>query len=51
MAAQRESCWCFSVKIDPAALEKIPPEAKGRACVCQSCGVAAPTVKPSGRNP
>lgn len=50
MAAQRETCWCFSVKVDPAALEKIPAEAKGKACVCQACGVAVPKVESSGSN-
>ncbi|MDX2011703.1 MAG: cysteine-rich CWC family protein [Myxococcaceae bacterium] len=38
LAAGKPDCWCFSVTMDPAALAKVPPEAKG-ACVCQACGV------------
>jgi hypothetical protein len=38
VAAGQPSCWCFSVTMDPAALAKVPPEAKG-ACLCQACGV------------
>ena len=30
-------CWCAQVRIDPAALAALPPQAKGRACLCRAC--------------
>ena len=36
-------CWCFSTEIPESVLEKIPPEARQRACICASCA--------SGRTP
>jgi hypothetical protein len=41
-AAGKPDCWCFNVSLDKAALERIPPEAKGKACVCRRCGGATP---------
>jgi hypothetical protein len=35
-------CWCAGVTIDPAALARIPDEARAQSCVCPRCaGVAA----------
>lgn len=31
------ACWCMTVKVPPGLLEKIPPERRGQACVCQNC--------------
>lgn len=31
------SCWCFTRSIPDAVLEKIPPGARERACVCKAC--------------
>ncbi|MBE2250475.1 MAG: cysteine-rich CWC family protein [Myxococcus sp.] len=41
MAAGSQACWCFGATLDPQALAKIPEAAKGKACVCQRCGVKA----------
>ncbi|MDP3501668.1 MAG: cysteine-rich CWC family protein [Myxococcales bacterium] len=41
MAAGEQACWCFAVTMDPDALARIPEAAKGKACVCQRCGVKA----------
>ena len=30
-------CWCATVTIDPEALASIPPELRGRACLCVRC--------------
>ncbi|MEO5761487.1 MAG: cysteine-rich CWC family protein [Vicinamibacteria bacterium] len=39
MAAGSIACWCSQVTITPSALQRLPEEAKGRACVCRRCGV------------
>jgi hypothetical protein len=33
-------CWCFSVGIPRTALDRIPAEAKDRACICPRCAQA-----------
>lgn len=45
MAAGKTTCWCFNVKLDPDALAKIPEEAKGKACICESCGTKGPLAR------
>ena len=35
-----ESCWCFTAQVTPRALERIPEEARGVACLCQACATA-----------
>ncbi len=37
MAQGKNECWCFDVKIDDAALARIPKAAKNRACLCPRC--------------
>jgi len=43
MEAQRrgdkasQPCWCTQVSIPAELIERIPPEANGRACVCAAC--------------
>ncbi|MDH1261964.1 cysteine-rich CWC family protein [Pseudomonas sp. GD03944] len=37
-----EPCWCFTARIDPAALERLTPEQRDQACLCPRCaGVVA----------
>ncbi|MGD1066040.1 MAG: cysteine-rich CWC family protein [Vulcanimicrobiaceae bacterium] len=36
-AAGEPTCWCFTERIPPDVLERIPPEARGRVCVCRAC--------------
>ncbi|MGI5939950.1 MAG: cysteine-rich CWC family protein [Thermoleophilia bacterium] len=31
------TCWCRSVTIPQEVLDRIPPEARGVACVCRKC--------------
>ncbi|GLZ87898.1 hypothetical protein Pres01_39490 [Metapseudomonas resinovorans] len=42
-----EACWCFEAKIDPAVLEKIPPQDIDRTCLCPRCARALPPDAPS----
>lgn len=30
-------CWCFHVDIPQALLERIPPEQRGKSCLCFAC--------------
>jgi len=32
-----ETCWCCSVQIPQSLLDRIPDEARRKACVCQTC--------------
>ena len=31
------ACWCFDTPIAEGALERIPAEQRGRACICRQC--------------
>jgi hypothetical protein len=37
VARGRGTCWCFTRPIPDAVLEKVPPAARERACVCETC--------------
>jgi hypothetical protein len=41
MSQGSAECWCFSVNIPQAALQRIPDEAKGVACICPRCAKAS----------
>ena len=41
MAAGKSDCWCFHAEISPEVLERVPPEARNAACVCQGCAAPA----------
>jgi len=30
-------CWCFRVQIPRALLERIPPQQRGKSCLCSAC--------------
>jgi Cysteine-rich CWC len=34
-------CWCADVAIAAAVLASIPAEARGKACICRDCALAA----------
>jgi hypothetical protein len=40
-------CWCFDVTIAAEALERVPAEARGVACVCVDCGKLAKQTRNS----
>jgi hypothetical protein len=35
--AGEPACWCYGVKISAGALNRVPKEAVGVACVCRRC--------------
>jgi len=43
MAANPDAthCWCFDVTIATEALERVPVEARGVACICLDCAKLA----------
>ncbi|WP_300733548.1 cysteine-rich CWC family protein [Pseudomonas sp.] len=43
-ASQDTPCWCFSVHIEPSALEALPPEWRNQACLCPNCAKAQGTL-------
>jgi hypothetical protein len=46
MAAGKEDCWCFHAEISAEVLERVPAEARNKACVCQGCATPAETLTP-----
>ncbi len=32
-----QACWCYSVAIDPAVLERLPSALRNVACLCPRC--------------
>ena len=36
----RGVCWCFALKLPEAILDRIPPEAREKACLCERCATA-----------
>lgn len=32
-----QTCWCYSVRIDPAVLDALPDELRNQACLCPRC--------------
>jgi len=32
-----KDCWCRAIEIDPALLEALPEESRGKACLCANC--------------
>jgi hypothetical protein len=30
-------CWCTTVDFSAELLEQLPPQARGRACICRAC--------------
>ena len=41
MSLGKSVCWCQSVEIPKAALDRIPPDAKDLACICARCAARA----------
>ncbi|HVZ41649.1 MAG TPA: cysteine-rich CWC family protein [Candidatus Kapabacteria bacterium] len=37
LAAAGEPCWCETAAFAPEALEAVPEDARGRACLCARC--------------
>ncbi|WP_181295564.1 cysteine-rich CWC family protein [Pseudomonas sp. Q2-TVG4-2] len=45
-ASAQQPCWCFNTDIAPETREQIPPEAKGKACLCSRCARGEQSAKP-----
>lgn len=40
-------CWCTQVKFEPSVFDKVPEQARGKACICGACAQASsPVPKP-----
>ena len=37
-------CWCVAAVFDDALLARVPPAARGLACVCAACAAAGATT-------
>ncbi|MEM1350356.1 MAG: cysteine-rich CWC family protein [Myxococcota bacterium] len=37
LAAGKSKCWCFTQHVPEEVLARVPPEARGVACVCALC--------------
>lgn len=48
MALGRDECWCTTVVIEKATLDRLPEAARGEVCVCARCVAAE---KPLARRP
>ena len=46
LGAPQPPCWCRDERFTPELLARIPPEARGMACLCQGCARAALFTKP-----
>jgi Cysteine-rich CWC len=44
MAEGASTCWCFHAHIPAEVTERVPAEARDRACVCQGCSSGAPAL-------
>ncbi|MBS0610722.1 MAG: cysteine-rich CWC family protein [Proteobacteria bacterium] len=40
-------CWCMSRAVSPAALQRLPAEQRGQACICPQCAQPLPPAQES----
>ncbi|WP_396435163.1 cysteine-rich CWC family protein [Limnohabitans sp.] len=43
-AQQHGACWCTRMHFSAALLQRVPPAARNKACICQRCA-GAPTAQ------
>lgn len=46
-AEGRAACWCFARSISRDVLERIPPQARDKACICPDCAEEGDREEPS----
>ena len=34
---QEGACWCVTATFSPQLLQRLPPQAQGKACICSAC--------------
>ena len=39
-----KTCWCYSASISREAIERVPVEQQGMACICERCGCGTETA-------
>ncbi|RKJ97185.1 hypothetical protein CE154_014480 [Alicycliphilus denitrificans] len=37
-------CWCMTRSVAPEALQRLPPERRGLACICPQCARPVPAA-------
>ena len=37
-----QPCWCVAASFSDELLARVPPAARGRACICAACAATAP---------
>ena len=47
LAAGKSECWCAGIEISKKALERVPEEARRKACLCRNCALAGLNRKPT----
>ena len=45
-ASGQTRCWCFDTRVDPAALERLPAERRGKVCLCPRCAQGKASTSP-----
>lgn len=48
MVAGSSECWCTAVTVSKEALDRLPPAARGKACVCARCAAGASPATAAG---
>jgi hypothetical protein len=41
-------CWCTQVDFSAELLDKVPPAARGTACICAACAAGAGSIVSPG---
>ncbi|HOB65764.1 cysteine-rich CWC family protein [Ottowia sp.] len=39
-------CWCTAVAFSHALLDRVPADARGRACICRACAAQGQAAAP-----
>lgn len=42
-----QACWCYSAHIDPAVIQALPAELRGKACLCPRCAAVEAQLPPA----
>ncbi|RJG14430.1 DNA or RNA helicase of superfamily II [Pseudomonas cavernicola] len=48
-ATASQPCWCFSLAVEPLALQRIPSALLNRACLCPRCAQNLPAAAAGSR--
>jgi hypothetical protein len=45
--APQPPCWCMAADFGRAPLSRLPPELRGKACLCARCAAGLPAAAPA----